>query len=189
MWPKCLPTNETLYLERFINTTIRSTVEERKKLKPHADMVREAKQMEKAALKLLSNLRDFEEHYTDAWYENHKREADRLLNGLSDEDLNTARIAYSQYSCQFVLLGLGARMRALQTRGKKRKGIMGRVLKEEVERVFKSLGLPIGRSNDFVQALDYAISLSGIKASADSLVRSKKSLFDEIRERSMTEVS
>lgn len=181
MWPKCLPETATSYIESFINRSIKPIVEERRKIKSHADMVREAKQMEKAAFKLLRNLRKFEGEYNDAFCENHKREADRLLNGLSEEDLNTARIAYSQYSCQFVLLGLGARMRALQTRGKKRKDPLGPLLKEEIERVFNKLNLPTGRSNDFVQALDHAISLSGLKASADSLVKSRIGFFDAFR--------
>lgn len=181
MWPKCLPKNATEHLENFINREINPTNVLRRQQKSHADMVREAKQMEKAALKLLKDLRDFEKNYLDAACENHKQEADRLLNGLDDDELNTARLAYSQYSCQFVLLGLGARMRALQKRGKKGKDGVGRWLKDEVEYVFNKLNLPTGRSNDFMQALGHAISLSGIKASADSLVRSKKVFLEEIQ--------
>ena len=181
MWPKCLPVSATSHIESFINRAIKPVAEMRKEFKPHADMVREAKQMEKAALKLLRNLREFEKAYFVAMAENHKWEADRLLNGLDKEELSTAQIAYSQYSCQFVLLGLAARMRALQVPGRKSKDPLGRLLKEEIERVFMKLNLPTGRSNDFVQALEYAIYLSGIKASADSLVREKGSFFGQFR--------
>ena len=176
MWPMCLPPSEAQDLE----ITIKRTAQRIKAIpqhKPtHVDMVREAKKIGKAAIKLLEYV-EYLEHtfpYTDN--ESVNSETDYFFKTLlNDNELAMARLGYSKSSLEFVLIGLNVRMRMLQKPGKPGRRVNpAQLIVNKVEDAFEKLGLPTGRADDFLQAVEHALKIAEIKSSTDSLIRSRK---------------
>ncbi|MBL8450269.1 MAG: hypothetical protein JNM32_10140 [Dechloromonas sp.] len=175
MWPKCLPPESIAWLENHIETVVKPAVVLQPTLM-HSDMCRDSKSIEKRALKILEDLRKFERNYfSEANNSRSMEKAEAMLNGMEPQEIEMARLGFSQYSAQFVLLGMAVHMRAIQRPGKSGKSDhLGRHLKDEIAREFERIGEPTGRTNDFMQALTYAIELAGLQSSPDSLVRARK---------------